>query len=86
MLISKRKEGETLRIGDNIELRIVSVRKKKVIIGIIAPREVSITATKLTDVEMANTMAAANSIYIREFIHPAGGAGDREDDDPVVLG
>ena len=86
MLISKRKEGETLRIGDNIELRIVSVRKKKVIIGIIAPREVSITSTKLSDVEMANTMAAANSMYIREFIQPAGGAGEREKDDPVVLG
>jgi hypothetical protein len=25
-------------------------------------------------------------MYIREFIHPAGGTGDREEDDPVVLG
>ncbi len=69
MLISRRKEGETLLIGDDIELRIVSVRKKKIILGIIAPRDIRITATKLSDAEMANTMAAANSIHIDQFLH-----------------
>jgi carbon storage regulator len=82
MLLSKRKEGETLLIGENIELRIVSVHKKKVILGIIAPRDVKITATKLSDAAMANTMAAANSINIREFMHTCL----RKNDPPLVLG
>lgn len=73
MLISRRKEGEALLIGDQIELRIVSVRKKKVILGIIAPRDLRITTLKLSDAEMANTMAAANSIDIDQFLHPPSG-------------
>jgi carbon storage regulator len=77
VLISRRKEGETLLIGDEIELRIVSVRKKKVIFGIIAPREVRITATKLNDAEMANTMAAANSVDIDQFLHSSSGEAER---------
>jgi carbon storage regulator len=64
MLISRRKEGETVLIGDDIEIRIISLRKKKVILGIIAPRDVRIAATRLNDAEMANTMAAANSIEL----------------------
>ena len=76
MLISKRKEGETLLIGDDVELRIVSVRKRKVILGIIAPREVKITATKLSDAEMANTMAAANLVDIDQFLHAPSGEAE----------
>lgn len=69
MLISRRKEGETVRVGDDVEIRIVSVRKKKVILGIIAPRDVRISATKLSDAEMATTMAAANSIELADLLH-----------------
>jgi carbon storage regulator len=77
VLISRRKEGETVLIGEDIELRIVSVRKKRVILGIIAPRDVRITATKLSDAEMANTMAAANSIDIGQFLHAPAGEEER---------
>jgi carbon storage regulator CsrA len=64
MLISRRKEGETVQIGHEIEIRIISLRKKKVILGIIAPRDVKIVAAKLDPAELANTMAAANSIEV----------------------
>jgi carbon storage regulator len=73
VLISRRKVGETLLIGDEIELRIISVRKKRVILGIIAPRDIRIAAMKLSDAEMANTMAAANSIDIDQFFHAPSG-------------
>jgi carbon storage regulator len=69
MLISRRKEGETINVGDDVEIRIVAVRRKKVILGIIAPRDVRITATKLTEAEMANTMAAANSVELNDLPH-----------------
>jgi carbon storage regulator len=73
MLISRRKEGETVLIGDDIEIRIVSIRRKKVILGIIAPRDVRIAATKLNDAELANTMAAANSIELADLLHAPRG-------------
>lgn len=68
MLISRRKEGEALFIGDDIEIRIIDVRKKKVILGIIAPRDVKITAEKLTDAAMANTMAAVHSASVDKLL------------------
>lgn len=61
MLISRRREGDIIRIGDDIEIRIVSVRRSKVLIGVVAPREVKVTASRLSPIEMANTMAAADS-------------------------
>lgn len=73
MLISRRKEGEALLIGDSIEIRIVGVRKKKVVLGIIAPRDVLISTAKLTAAELENTMAAAHSADLAEFLRrPAG--------------
>jgi carbon storage regulator CsrA len=77
MLISRRKEGEIVRIGEGIEVRIVSVRKKKVILGIIAPHDVRITAGKLTDAEMATTMAAVNSIELADFLHTPRSTGEK---------
>ena len=80
MLISRRKEGETLFLGDNIEIRVIGIRKKKVILGIIAPRDVSITAEKLTDMAMENTMAAAHASHIDQFLQRSS-----EETEAVVL-
>lgn len=59
MLISCRREGECLQIGEEIEIRIISVRKNKVTLGVVAPREIKIETRKLNEMEMANTEAAA---------------------------
>jgi carbon storage regulator len=77
MLISRRKEGDALSIGDDVEIRIVDVRKNKVILGIIAPRNVKITAAKLSDVAMANTMAAVNATNIGQFFAPQDTKSER---------
>ncbi len=68
MLISRRKEGETLLIGENIEIRIVAIRKKKVILGVIAPRDVKISTGKLADIEMANTLAAVTPSNVDDLL------------------
>ena len=49
MLVLTRKAGEAICIGDDIELRIVSVRGQKVRLAIEAPREVSVRRSELTD-------------------------------------
>jgi len=42
MLTLTRKVGETIRIGDDIEVVVKEVRKNQVRIGIVAPRETKI--------------------------------------------
>ncbi len=49
MLILNRKEGESIKIGDEIEIEIISVSGSNVKIGIKAPREVSIFRKELYD-------------------------------------
>ncbi len=49
MLILNRKEGESIKIGDEIVIEIISVSGSNVKIGIKAPREVSIFRKELYD-------------------------------------
>lgn len=73
MLISRRKEGETLLIGSEIEIRIVSIRKKKVIFGVVAPRDMKIQVGKLSPEAFANTAAAVHSAELGKFLQPGEG-------------
>lgn len=43
MLILARKPGESIRIGDDIKITVVRVRRNEVRIGFDAPREIEIT-------------------------------------------
>ena len=42
MLVLTRRPGETLQIGDDIEIKVVAVQGNRVRLAIDAPREVSI--------------------------------------------
>jgi len=42
MLILTRKKGESIAIGDNIQIQVLNVKGGQVRIGIDAPREVSV--------------------------------------------
>lgn len=42
MLTLTRRVGETIRIGDDIEVVVKEIRRNQVRIGIVAPREVPI--------------------------------------------
>lgn len=42
MLVLSRKRGETIQIGDDIEVMVVEVRGDKVRLGISAPREIPV--------------------------------------------
>ncbi len=42
MLVLNRKVGETLKIGDDVEISILYVRNGQVRIGIDAPKEISV--------------------------------------------
>lgn len=47
MLTLTRKVGESIRIGDEIEIIVKEIRRNQVRIGIVAPREVSIYREEL---------------------------------------
>ena len=47
MLVLSRKQGETIRIGDNIEVTILATAGNRVRIGIAAPRDMSIVRKEL---------------------------------------
>jgi carbon storage regulator len=49
MLILTRREGETLLIGDNIEVTVLAVNGSQVRIGIEAPREVTILREEVAE-------------------------------------
>lgn len=48
MLVLTRKRGERVVISDNIELTVVSIRGKRVKLGVTAPADVSIRRDDLS--------------------------------------
>ena len=69
MLVLTRKPGQSIMIGDGVEVQVLSVAGEKVRLGITAPREVSIFR---------------NEVYDRiesEQQQSAGGGGDEEEDE-----
>jgi carbon storage regulator len=49
MLVLTRKPGQSIMIGDGIEVQVLSVAGEKVRLGITAPREVSIFRNEVYD-------------------------------------
>ena len=59
MLILSRKENESINIGDNIELKVISIEKGMVKLGIEAPNDISILRSELLkEVEETNKIAS----------------------------
>jgi len=68
MLVIARKVGEELKIGDNIIIKIVSLEKNQIKIGIDAPRDVSILRMELVK-EITNQNKLANQDTDENIIH-----------------
>ena len=49
MLVLRRNAGESFRVGDDVEVRILDVGRGRVKIGVIAPREIGVYRTELAD-------------------------------------
>lgn len=58
MLVLQRKAGESLMIGENIEISIVEITNDKVKIAISAPKEIPIIRTELIEAVNTNKEAA----------------------------
>ena len=49
MLVLTRKPGQSIMIGDEVELQVLSIAGEKVRLGITAPRDVSIFRNEVYD-------------------------------------
>lgn len=65
MLVLSRKPGESIKLGDDIEIILVAVEGQRVRIGIKAPREVRILRTEIEPaVSQANQKAVMKNTTI----------------------
>ena len=61
MLVMSRRQGETILIGDQIEVVIAHIGRSRVKVGIRAPRQMPVIARELKLVREENLAAAAGS-------------------------
>lgn len=60
MLILTRKKDESIVIGDNIEIKVVSIEDGKVKLGINAPKNIEIHRKEIYEEIQRENKAAAN--------------------------
>lgn len=61
MLILTRKPGESIIIGDNIEIKVLEVSDSRVKVGIDAPREVKVLRKEVISTIEENKEASLNT-------------------------
>ena len=67
MLVLTRKTGEAIQIGDNIEIKVLSVQGDQIKIGISAPNNIAIHRKEIyLSIQESNNEAASFSKNILE--------------------
>lgn len=79
MLILRRKEGESLLIGEDIEITVVSVDAGRVRLAIEAPRSLSILRSELRTAVKTNLESAQEELPPIELLHFLDGMINRGD-------
>ncbi len=82
MLILQRKEGESLLIGDEIEISILSVEAGRVRLAIEAPKSISILRSELKKAAEVNREAADEEVSPLALLGvlPERGVGKNRDE------
>ena len=74
MLVLRRRAGEALLIGDDIEIQFLELSSQAVKIGIKAPRQVSILRKELRITQTQN-QAAARTVQLSNITKSIPGLG-----------
>lgn len=77
MLVLTRRTGQSIRIGESIDVRIVRVDGDRVVLGIVAPRSIPIVRAELLD-EVSDEIhaAAGTSARLMDLLKSAETATD----------
>lgn len=78
MLILQRKEGESLLIGDEVEITVLSVEAGRARLAIQAPRSVTILRSELKVAAQANREAADDELSPLELLGVLKEQGKKE--------
>ena len=73
MLILQRRTGESLVIGEDVRISVVSIEGGRVRLAISAPPEVSILRSELLDAKLANQDSAVEESAPAELLGLLGG-------------
>ena len=82
MLILQRKAGESLLIGEDITIRVVSVDGTRVRLAIAAPEDVPILRSELVTATAANRDSAMEEAAPVELLGLLGGVLDHKREGP----
>ena len=81
MLVLTRRPGQAIRIGGAIEVRVVKLEGDRVVLGIVAPREVTVIRAELAEQISGETRQAADDrAMVRVMLGP-GGTPNASDED-----
>ncbi len=72
MLVIRRRAGQSIRLGENIEIHIAEISPTRVTIGIDAPRDVSVARSEHCLTREQN-LAAADSVTAGALAQLCGG-------------
>ena len=78
MLILQRKAGESLLIGEDIEISVLSVEMGRVRLAIQAPKSVPILRSELLDAKEANRDSAFEEAAPAELLGLLGGIDQKK--------
>ncbi|MCK8602383.1 carbon storage regulator CsrA [Desulfoferrobacter suflitae] len=90
MLVLTRKTGESIRIGDDIEIVITAVEQNKVRVGIRSPRHIPVHREELyRKMRQENRKAVCMSVSdidrLSDLLQPKSSARDEVDDEKQGL-
>ena len=83
MLILQRKAGESLLIGEDITIRVISVDGTRVRLAITAPEDVSILRSELVTATAANRDSAMEESAPAELLDLLGGVLEKREEGPT---
>ncbi|MBT2678861.1 carbon storage regulator CsrA [Bacillus sp. ISL-35] len=69
MLVLTRKNGESIKIGDDIEITIVSAKNDQVKIGINAPKNIEVFRSEILEqIKTENQEASQDITFLLKFM------------------
>jgi carbon storage regulator len=82
MLVLTRRPSQSLRIGPNVEVRVVRIEGDRVVLGIVAPRHVAVVRSELIEQVSGELIDASDTraklrvmlapLHAAVPLHPAG--------------